>query len=100
MYVPARCGKPPFTDEPYIDEAASEAAFVCAIICSVLGVLGNGSTLAVLFGDAPIRRHPTTPFLASLAFSDLIFSAFNLPLLAVRWVIFNPLLLGFAIFAL
>ena len=84
MYVPERCGKPPFTDEPYIDEAASMAAFVAAIICAVLGFAGNSASLAVLIGDPAIRRHSTTPFLASLAVSDLIFCGFNLPLLAVR----------------
>ena len=87
MYIPERCaGKVPFevANEPYIDEAASMAAFVAAVICAVLGFIGNLATLAVLLGDSGIRRHACTPFLASLALSDLIFCGFNLPLLAVR----------------
>lgn len=87
MWFTSHCGKPPFSigSKPYIDEASSEAAFICAIICSILGLIGNLGTSFVLIGDKTIRNHPTTPFLLSLAVSDFIFSGFNLPVIAVRF---------------
>jgi hypothetical protein len=33
-----------------------------------------------------LMKHSTTPFLLNLALSDFIFCAYNLPLLAARWV--------------
>ena len=51
---------------------------------SVLGVVGNLLTATVLIGHPGLRRHSTAPFLTSLAFSDFLFSALNLPLLAAR----------------
>ena len=51
---------------------------------SVLGVVGNLLTAIVLIGHPGLRKHSTAPFLTSLAFSDFIFSALNLPLLAAR----------------
>lgn len=73
--------------QPLIDEASSIAAGSAAVVCSFLGLAGNLLTAAVLMGHPGLRRHSTTPFLASLAFSDLLFSGFNLPLLAVRQVL-------------
>jgi hypothetical protein len=57
----------------------------CAVICAVLGVVGNLLTMVVLLTSPMLRRHSTTPFLLSLAASDLIFCGFNLPLTAVRF---------------
>ena len=56
----------------------------CAIICAVLGVAGNTVTIFVLMSTRAMRQHSTTPFLMSMAASDLIFCGFNLPLMAVR----------------
>ena len=80
------CGKPPYSiaSQPLIDETSSQVAFYCACVCAALGIAGNILTTVVLLGHPSLRRHSTTPFLASLAASDLIFSGFNLPLLAVR----------------
>ena len=80
------CDKPPYSiaGKPLIDEVSSQVAAWSAVVCSVAGIVGNTVTLAVLLSSKSIRKHSTTPFLVSLAFSDLIFSSFNLPLLAVR----------------
>ncbi len=82
-----RCPKPPFSvaSEPLFGETESQVAFVSACICAALGTLGNSLTFAVLIFNPSIRRHPTTPFLFSLAFSDLIMSTLTLPLMAMRW---------------
>ncbi len=58
--------------------------FRSAIACAALGVLGNTMTVIVLLATAHMRKHSTTPFLLSLALSDLIFCGFNLPLTAIR----------------
>ncbi len=52
-----KCGKPPYSvaSEPLIDEATSEAAFICAVICAVLGTIGNILAGAVLLGNGGIR---------------------------------------------
>ncbi len=55
-----------------------------AIVCSVLGILGNGLTMFVLLANKNLRKQSTTPFLLSLTLSDLIFCSFNLPLTAAR----------------
>eukprot|EP00094_Tigriopus_californicus_P002825 TCALIF_02724-PA protein Name:"Similar to Tre1 Protein trapped in endoderm-1 (Drosophila melanogaster)" AED:0.18 eAED:0.19 QI:0/0.12/0/0.77/1/1/9/0/1136 len=70
---------------PLYDEVSSQFAAWSAAICCVFGIVGNATTLFVLMKTRSLRRHPTTPFLVSLAFSDLIFSIFNLPLLAHRF---------------
>ena len=81
-----RCGKPPFSvaSEPLISETQSEVAFVAASVCAALGIVGNALTFAVILLNPSIRRHPTTPFLFSLASTDLIMSTLCLPLMAVR----------------
>lgn len=81
------CGKPPHSvaGQPLYDEVSSNFAAWSAVICCVFGIVGNSTTLFVLLKSRTIRRHATTPFLVSLAFSDLIFSSFNLPLLAHRF---------------
>ena len=68
-----------------IDEGNSEIAAWAAIICAVLGGVGNILTIFVLLKKRDLRIHSTTPFLLSLALSDLIFCVFNLPLTAVRF---------------
>ena len=71
--------------EVIIDEQNSQIAAWSAVICSVLGCFGNILTIIVLLRKTSLRRHSTTPFLLSLALSDLLFCVFNLPLMAVRW---------------
>ncbi|KAG7208339.1 hypothetical protein KM043_014575 [Ampulex compressa] len=61
-------------------------AAVCAIIFSVVGVLGNLVTVIALLKYTRLRRHATTAFVISLSISDLIFSAVNLPLTASRYL--------------
>ncbi|XP_078052264.1 trapped in endoderm 1 [Augochlora pura] len=61
-------------------------AAVCAIIFSVVGIAGNLVTVIALLKYTRLRRHATTAFVISLSISDLIFSAFNLPLTASRFL--------------
>ena len=79
--------RPDFGDltEKLFDEDISNVAAWAAVICSVLGCVGNSLTILVLLCKPTLRKHSTTPFLLSLAFSDLCFSAFNLPLTAARF---------------
>ena len=71
--------------EKLFDEDISNVAAWAAVICSILGCVGNSLTILVLLCKPTLRKHSTTPFLLSLAFSDLCFSAFNLPLTAARF---------------
>ena len=68
-----------------IDEANSEIAAWAAILCALLGGVGNVLTIFVLLRKRDLRIHSTTPFILSLAFSDLLFCLVNLPLTAVRF---------------
>ncbi|GAB1863173.1 Gustatory receptor trehalose 1 [Camponotus japonicus] len=61
-------------------------AAVCAIIFSIIGVLGNLVTVIALLKYSRLRRHATTAFVICLSISDLIFSAVNLPLTASRYL--------------
>ncbi|XP_011868593.1 PREDICTED: protein trapped in endoderm-1 [Vollenhovia emeryi] len=61
-------------------------AAACAIIFSIIGVLGNLITVIALLKYTRLRRHATTAFVISLSISDLIFSAVNLPLTASRYL--------------
>ncbi|XP_011307025.1 protein trapped in endoderm-1 [Fopius arisanus] len=61
-------------------------AAVCAILFSVVGVLGNLVTVIALLKFARLRRNATTAFVISLSISDLIFAAVNLPLTASRYL--------------
>ncbi|KAH0956555.1 hypothetical protein HN011_003672 [Eciton burchellii] len=61
-------------------------AATCAIIFSIIGVLGNLVTVIALLKYTKLRRHATTAFVISLSVSDLIFSAVNLPLTASRYL--------------
>lgn len=71
--------------QPIIDVDSSMVAAWAAIICSVLGVFGNIMTVTVFMLKRTLRLHSTTPFIMSLALSDLWFCAYNLPLTAVRF---------------
>lgn len=87
-------------------------AAICAIIFSIIGVLGNVSLFIFIYNNCSrstavwinlnfsgnlvtviallkytrLRRHATTAFVISLSISDLIFSAVNLPLTASRYL--------------
>ncbi|XP_058795352.1 protein trapped in endoderm-1-like [Phymastichus coffea] len=61
-------------------------AAVCAIIFSIVGVLGNLVTVIALLRFTRLRRHATTAFVISLSVSDLIFCAVNMPLTASRYL--------------
>ena len=56
-----------------------------AALLSFLGLLFNFVTVCALLLHSPIRHHVTTPFVISLAMSDLLFSAAILPLLAIKF---------------
>lgn len=60
-------------------------AAVCASIFTVVGIGGNMLTVVALLRCPKLRLHATTMFVISLAFSDLMFSAVNLPITAVRY---------------
>ena len=63
----------------------------------VLGIIGNGLTMAVLVhgNNNSLKKQSTIPFLISLTVSDFIFCAFNLPLTAARYLgIGGPMLSG------
>ncbi|EFN87101.1 protein trapped in endoderm-1 [Harpegnathos saltator] len=62
------------------------ATAVCAVIFSIVGVLGNLITVIALLRYTRLRRHATTAFVINLSISDLIFSAINLPLTASRYL--------------
>ena len=47
---------------------------------------GNLLTVVALLRCAKLRVHATTAFVISLAVSDLLFSAINLPLTASRYI--------------
>ncbi|CAG5100812.1 Similar to Tre1: Protein trapped in endoderm-1 (Drosophila melanogaster) [Cotesia congregata] len=66
--------------------AVTLTAAVCAILFSIVGVLGNLVTIIALMKYTRLRRHATTAFVISLSISDLIFSAVNLPLTASRYL--------------
>lgn len=79
------CDKTSSDSELLFDVTTSTIAASFAVFCSICGIIGNSITLFTLFGSIVLRQHSTTPFLASLGISDLIFSLFNLPLLAHRF---------------
>ncbi|CAB4059357.1 unnamed protein product [Lepeophtheirus salmonis] len=79
--------RPPYTigANPYIGPTESIVASWAAGICAVLGLFGNILSVVVFTSNDKLKKHSTTPFLLSLAISDLIFSGFNLPLLSLRY---------------
>ncbi|KAK0168605.1 hypothetical protein PV327_002384 [Microctonus hyperodae] len=72
-------------ERPYPRSVTITAA-TCAILFSIVGVLGNLVTVIALLKYTRLRRHATTAFVISLSISDLIFSAVNLPLTASRYL--------------
>jgi hypothetical protein len=82
----SRSDRPSYEDGTAIlfSEATSIVGGVCAVLFSILGTVGNLVTILALSRSA-LRTHPTTMCLISLAISDLIFSAYNLPLQAHRF---------------
>nr|AXY83426.1 putative gustatory receptor 10 [Conopomorpha sinensis] len=65
---------------------ATVLAAVCAIIFSIVGVLGNFITTVALLMHPKLRGHVTTKFVLSLCVSDLLFCAINLPLTSNRFI--------------
>jgi len=66
-------------------ETSSAIGAIAAIALCVFGTLFNLYTIIALY-LSKLRRHPTTLCVISLAISDLIFSAFNLPVMAHRFL--------------
>ncbi|XP_075750454.1 protein trapped in endoderm-1 isoform X2 [Rhipicephalus microplus] len=62
----------------------SYVAGACCVLFVILGVPGNLLTLVSL-GRSRRLRGPTTAFVLSLCFADLLFCAINLPLTATRY---------------
>jgi len=65
---------------------ATVFAATAASIFTIVGVSGNLLTVVALLRCAKLRVHATTAFVISLAVSDLLFSAINLPLTASRYI--------------
>jgi len=61
-------------------------AAASAILLCIVGVSGNLLTVVALIRDRKLRQKATTSFVISLAFSDLLFCAINLPLTAARFI--------------
>ena len=80
-------GRPDYAQETELlfSETTSIIGAIFAIIFSILGTAGNIFTIVALW-RSKLRTHPTTLFIISLAVSDLIFSTFNLPLQAHRYL--------------
>ncbi|OXU20771.1 hypothetical protein TSAR_003771 [Trichomalopsis sarcophagae] len=75
------------TDHPIqFPRSVTIFAAACAILFSIVGVVGNLVTVIALLRYARLRRHATTAFVISLSVSDLIFAAVNLPLTASRYL--------------
>jgi len=70
----------------YYSRPATVFAAVAASIFTIVGVLGNLLTVVALLRCQKLRSHATTAFVISLAVSDLLFSAINLPLTASRYI--------------
>jgi len=54
-------------------------------LISIAGTILNLTTILSLLNHKLVRQQPTTPFIISLATSDLIFSSATLPILATRF---------------
>eukprot|EP00095_Tigriopus_kingsejongensis_P001767 maker-scaffold339_size202159-snap-gene-0.10 protein:Tk01767 transcript:maker-scaffold339_size202159-snap-gene-0.10-mRNA-1 annotation:"hypothetical protein AND_002409" len=63
----------------------SNVAGTVAIGCAILGVIGNLTTLIVFRLNPKLRSIRATPYILSLAVSDLCFSVINLPLTSLRF---------------
>jgi len=58
---------------------------ISASIFSALGIILNMLVLVAVLNYPVTRQHATTPFILSITFSDLIYSAFILPIMAMRF---------------
>ena len=65
---------------------ATMIAGLAACLLSLLGIFGNLVTILGLLRDSRLRGQATTVFVISLAVSDLLFCAINLPLTAVKYL--------------
>ncbi len=63
----------------------SAAGGALAAVCCFLGTLLNLCAVAGLLHFPKTRAHVTTPFVVSLAASDLCFSVIALPMLAIKF---------------
>lgn len=66
-------------------DSAATAALVFCLLFILIGVLGNGLTIAALAKHRKLRTSPTSVFIVSLSVTDLVFCSFNLPITAVRY---------------
>lgn len=64
----------------------SSTSYVCKLRWMIWCVSGNLLTVVALLRCPKLRSHATTLFVISLAISDLLFAAVNLPLTASRYV--------------
>jgi len=58
---------------------------IFASIFSALGIILNMLVIVAVLNYPITRKHATTPFILSITFSDLIYSAFILPIMAKRF---------------
>ena len=72
-------------DYVFDDGGLSIWAGTGATLCSIMGATFNLITIMALLNDLSMRKHITTPFVISLATSDLLFSIIILPLMAARF---------------
>ncbi|XP_023714838.1 protein trapped in endoderm-1 [Cryptotermes secundus] len=72
--------------EIYYPRGATVFASVCAVLFSIVGVIGNLITAIALLCCSKLRHHATTAFIISLCVSDLLFCSINLPLTASRYI--------------
>ena len=72
------------TDWVY-DPAESIIAFLGATLQSIAGIVLNLLVVIALLRTPNLRKEYMTPFILSLAATDLIYSAFTLPIIAARY---------------
>lgn len=70
----------------HFSRGATIFAAVSASVFTAVGIAGNLLTVVALSRCPKLRSHATTMFVISLAISDLLFSAINLPLTASRYI--------------
>lgn len=67
------------------DVTSTNVAFMFATSISVIGSVLNFIIIVAILQYKKTRRHVTTPFIVSVASTDLVYSAFILPILATRF---------------
>ena len=72
-----------------IDEPSALVGGTFALICAILGIIVNSITMYVIIARKSIRYHCTSPALFFLSLSDLWYSAFCLPLQAIRFFLMD-----------